>query len=59
MSDTKREAVRLLRRYDKLRSELRMLEPALNKACADYGRSVGIYGYTKNHLRITCERKKP
>ena len=55
---TKKEAAVLLRRYDKMRHELRLLEQDLAKACADYGRSQGIWGYTHNHLRMQIEREK-
>lgn len=55
---TKREATTLLRRYDKLRHELRTLEHELAKACADYGRAQGIWGFNHNHLRMQLEREK-
>lgn len=58
MSDTRKEAARLLRRYDKLRAELRALEPLLNKAAASYGREIGVYGYTRDHLRMQLQQKK-
>lgn len=55
---TKKEAAALLRKYDKMRHELRLLEHDLAKACADYGRSQGVWGYTKDHLRMQIEREK-
>jgi hypothetical protein len=56
---TKKEAAALLRKYDKMRSDLRMLEHQLNRACADYGRThLGVYGYSKDHLRMQLEREK-
>jgi hypothetical protein len=55
---TKREATTLLRRYDKMRQELRTLEHDLAKACADYGRSQGIWGFNRDHLRMQLEREK-
>lgn len=58
MTKEKREALRLLKKYDKLRAELRTLEPQLNKACADYGRSVGIWGYRPDHLRMDLAREE-
>lgn len=58
MSNTKKEAARLLRRYDKLRAELRALEPLLNKAAASYGREIGVYGYTRDHLRMHLQQQK-
>ena len=55
---TKKKAAKLLRRYDKLRTELRVLEHDLARACADYGRSIGVYGLSKDHLRIQVEQAK-
>lgn len=55
---TKKEAAALLRKYDKMRAELRLLEHDLAKACADYGRSQGVWGYTRDHLRMQIEREK-
>jgi hypothetical protein len=55
---TKREATALLRRYDKLRLELRTLEHELAKACTDYGRAQGIWGFNRDHLRMQIEREK-
>ena len=55
---TKREAAALLRKYDKLRHELRAIEAELAKACADYGRTQGIWGFSHNHLRMQLEREK-
>ena len=49
---TKKEAAALLRKYDKLRHEMRELEHNLAKACADYGRSIGVWGFTRDHLRM-------
>lgn len=54
---TKKEAAELLARYDALRLELRTLEPQLNRACTEYGRSVGIWGFTRDHLRMQLERE--
>ena len=55
---TKKEAAELLARYDALRLEMRTLEHDLAKACADYGRSQGIWGFNKDHLRLQLEREK-
>ena len=55
---TKKKAVAMLRRYDKLRTELRILEHDLARACADYGRSIGVYGLSKDHLRIQLMREQ-
>lgn len=53
---TKRSASRLLRKYDKMRVEMRALELELTRACTDYGRSIGVWGYTRDHLRMQLER---
>ena len=58
MSEEKAHAAELLRRYDELRMELRALEPALGKACSEYGRSIGIWGYNKDHLRQQLAREQ-
>jgi hypothetical protein len=55
---TKKEAAALLRKYDKMRAELRTLEHELAKACAEYGKSQGIWGFTRDHLRMQLEREK-
>lgn len=55
---TKKEAAALLRKYDKMRLELRTLEHELGKACAAYGRTIGVWGYTRDHLRMQLEREK-
>lgn len=55
---TKKEAAALLRKYDKMRLELRTLEHELGKACASYGRTIGVWGYTRDHLRMQLEREK-
>lgn len=58
MSDSKKEAAKLLRKYDKMRMEMRTLEHDLARACADYGRSIGVYGYRADHLRMQLAREK-
>lgn len=55
---TKKEAAALLRKRDKLKRELMVLEHELAKACADYGKSQGIWGFNHNHLRMQLEREK-
>jgi hypothetical protein len=55
---SKKEVSALLRKYDKMRHELRTLEHDLAKACADYGRSEGLWGFNKDHLRMQLEREK-
>lgn len=51
------EALKLLRRYDRLKAELRTLEPELAKACAHYGRLTGRWGFRDFHLRNEAEEK--
>lgn len=55
---SKKEAAALLARYDALRAEMRTLEHELAKACAEYGKSQGIWGFNKDHLRMQLEREK-
>lgn len=58
MTETKQTAATLLRRYDELRAELRALEPALGRACTNYGREIGVWGFTRDHLRMQLEREQ-
>lgn len=55
---SKKEVAALLRKYDKMRHELRTLEHELSKACTDYGRTQGIWGFNKDYLRTQLEREK-
>ena len=52
-----REAIRLLRKVERLRKELKILEPQLNKACLDYGKRRGMSLFREFHLRNELERK--
>jgi hypothetical protein len=52
-----REAIRLLRKVEKLRKELKILEPQLNKACLAYGKRRGMSLFREFHLRNEIERK--
>lgn len=52
-----REAIRLLRKVEKLRRELKILEPQLNKACLAYGKRRGMSLFREFHLRNDIERK--
>lgn len=52
-----REAIRLLRKVEKLRRELKILEPQLNKACLAYGKRRGMSLFREFHLRNELERK--
>lgn len=52
-----REAIRLLRKVEKLRRELKLLEPELSKACLAYGKRRGMSLFREFHLRNELERK--
>jgi hypothetical protein len=52
-----REAIRLLRKVERLRKELKILEPQLNKACLEYGKRRGMSLFREFHLRNEIERK--
>lgn len=52
-----KEAIRLLRKVEKLRRELKILEPQLNKACLEYGKRRGMSLFREFHLRNELERK--
>jgi hypothetical protein len=54
-----RKAIQLLNKVDKLRSELRTLEPQLTKACLEYGKRRGMSLFREFHLRNEIERKAP
>ena len=57
MSPEKARAAALLTEYDTLRIRMREVERELGKACADYGRSMGVWGYHRDHLRLQLERE--
>ena len=50
-----REAIRLLKKVDKLRRELRELEPQLSKAAVAYGLRRRMSLFREFHLRNTIE----
>ena len=52
-----REAIHLLRKVEKLRRELKLLEPELSKACLAYGKRRGMSLFREFHLRNELERK--
>jgi len=52
-----REAIRLLRKVERLRRELKILEPQLNKACLEYGKRRGMSLFREFHLRNELDRK--
>jgi hypothetical protein len=54
----KMKATRLLRKYDKMRAEMRDLEHELARACVAYGREQGyLYGFNKDHLRMQLDHE--
>lgn len=53
-----KETIRLLKKVDKLRRELRELEPQLNKAALEYGKRRGMSLFREFHLRNTIEIEK-
>lgn len=57
MQTKRAQAIKLLRRYEKLRAELRTLEPELSKACVEYGlaKPTPTWGFRKEHLKIELE----
>lgn len=50
--ELKDKALKLLRRYDALRAEMRIVEQELGLACTVYGRKRGMWGYHKDRLRV-------
>jgi len=36
---------------------MREVERELGRACADYGRSMGVWGYHRDYLRLQLERE--
>lgn len=55
---TKQRATLLLREYDHMRSRIRIVERELAKACTEYGRECGIWGFQKDHLRIQLQNEE-
>lgn len=53
----KEHATTLLRRYDRLRRELRETELELGKAVTEYGRATRRWGLSKDHFRSELERE--
>ena len=52
-----REVIRLLHKVDKLRADLRILEPQLAKACNEYGKRRGMLFFFDDHLRNLIEQE--
>ena len=55
---TKQRAALLLRKYDQMRREIRIIERDLAKACTEYGRETGHWGFNKDHLRIQLDNEE-
>jgi hypothetical protein len=55
---TKQRAAALLHRYDAMRKEIREVERDLAKACTQYGRETGHWGFNKDHLRIQLDNEE-
>lgn len=54
MTETKRKAIRLLRKYDKMRNDLRLLERELTHAVRAYADEQGLKGwYDKDKFRVS------
>ena len=53
MTETKRKAVRLLRKYDKMRMELHALERELTKAVRAYADEQKLGWYDKDKFRVS------
>lgn len=52
MSKTKQRAIKLLRKYDQAKRDLRALEAELQQACHEYGREQGYIGwFHRDNLR--------
>lgn len=55
---TKLKAKLLLRKYDRLRAELRATEQELGTVVATYGREIGLWGLSKDHFRIQIQNEE-
>ena len=55
MQTKRAQAAKLLRRYEKLRREMRFLEPEMRKAVIAYGKTLGISFMRPETLRIELE----
>lgn len=54
MTETKKKAIRLLRKYDKMRNDLRLLERELAHAVRAYADEQGLKGwYDKDKFRVS------
>ena len=55
MQTKRAEAIKLLRRYEKLKAELRVLEPEMRKAVIAYGKTTGRAFMRPETLKIELE----
>ena len=55
MQTKRAQAIKLLRRYEKLKAELRLLEPEMRKAVIDYGKTKGVAFMRPGTLRIEID----
>lgn len=55
MQSKRAQAIKLLRRYEKLKAELRTLEPEMRKAVIDYGKTKGVAFMRPETLRIEID----
>lgn len=58
MMTIKLKAKILLRRYDRLRKELRETEQELGKAVTEFARDTGRWALSKDHFRSEMEREE-
>ncbi len=54
----KQRATQLLRKYDEMRKELRIVERELTKAVTAYGKETGYWGLNKDHFRIQLQNEE-
>jgi type II secretory pathway component PulJ len=54
----KRRAALLLRRYDRLRKEIRTVERDLTEAVTLYGKANGYWGLSKDHFRTRLHNEE-
>lgn len=55
MKTKRAEAIKLLRKYEKLKAELRVLEPEMRKAVIAYGKTTGRAFMRPETLKIELE----
>lgn len=58
VNEKRKEAVRLLRKVEKLRRELRIVEPEMRKAVIEYGKTKGVAFMRPETLRIELEMQE-